>query len=106
VSRPGAYFIPLFCGLQTGGKALVALGLHAGVALGSPWIPACVTLAVCAGLLVAASVAVGRGWAGRAVSLEERGVLDARIVIPAGARPAARAGGPRAPGRTTTSRRS
>jgi hypothetical protein len=45
--------------------------------------------AVCAGLLVAASVAVGRGWAGRAVSLEERGVLDARIVIPAGARPAA-----------------
>ena len=43
---------------------------------------------VCAGLLVAASVAVGRGWASRAVLHEEQ-VLDARIVFPAGARPAA-----------------
>jgi len=48
--------------------------------------------ALCAGLLVAASVAVGRGWAGgRATALEaaQRGVLDARIVAPRPRRPAA-----------------
>jgi hypothetical protein len=49
--RPAAYYVPLFRGLQTVGKFGVAMGLHAGGVLGSPWVPACVTLAVCAGLL-------------------------------------------------------